>query len=111
MDKYEVIVNESGIVLPEEVEKLFNEARTIDETVKDLNKKKKAIEEPLKKAMIKHGIDKFKCQYMSATTTIGAEYDIIDTDKMKADGIYEKYAIRAKKTDYVTIRYKRERDD
>lgn len=111
MAKYEVIVNDAGIVLPPEVEQLFNTARTIDETVKELQKQKKEIEEPLKKAMLKYGVDKFQCDYMSASTVIGANYDIINTDKMKEDGIYEKYAIPTKKSDYVTIRYRKAKDE
>lgn len=108
---YEVIVNESGIVLPPVIEQLFNTARTIDETVKDLQKQKKEIEEPLKAAMIKYGVDKFQCEYMTASTVIGADYDIINTDKMKADGIYEQYAIHTKKNDYVTIRYRKAKNN
>lgn len=111
MAKYEVLVNDAGIVLPPEVEQLFNTARTIDETVKELQKQKKEIEEPLKNAMLKYGVDKFQCDYMSASTVIGANYDIINTDKMKEDGIYEKYAIHAKKSDYVTIRYRKAKDE
>ena len=111
-DKYEVIINDRGeIELPEEIEQAFNAVRTISQTIKELEAQKKAIEEPLKKAMLKHGIEKFKCPYMTASTVKGAAYDAIDTEKMKADGIYDQYAIHMTKADYVTIRYKKEKAD
>lgn len=111
-DKYEVIINDRGeIELPEEIITAFNAVRTISQTIKELEAQKKSIEEPLKKAMLKHGIEKFKCPYMTASTVKGAAYDAIDTEKMKADGIYDQYAIHMTKADYVTIRYKKEKSD
>lgn len=108
-DKYEVIINDRGeIELPEEIIKAFDAVRTISQTIKELEAQKKAIEEPLKKAMLKHGVEKFKCPYMSASTVKGSAYDAINTEKMKADGVYDKYAIHMTKADYVTIRYKKD---
>ena len=107
-DKYEIIINHGEIQLPEEVEKLFDQVRTINSTIKALEAKKKEIEAPLKSAMMKNGIDKFSCQYMTATTIKGSPYTVFDEEQMKADGVYSKYAISLRKDDYVRINYKKD---
>lgn len=111
-DKYEVAINDRGeIELPEEIIKAFDTVRTISETIKELEAQKKAIENPLKKTMLKHGIDKFKCPYMTASTIRGSEYDAFNVEQMKADGVYEKYTTRMTKADYVTIRYRKDENN
>ena len=107
-DKYEIIIDHGEIQLPEEVEKLFDQVRTINTTIKALEDEKKAIEKPLKNAMMKHGIDKFACKYMSATTIKGSPYVVFDEEQMKKDGVYDKYAINLRKEDYVRINYRKD---
>ena len=107
-DKYEIIIDHGEIQLPEEVEKLFDQVRTINSTIKALEAEKKAIEKPLKSAMMKNGIDKFSCQYMTATTIKGSSYTVFDEEQMKADGVYDKYAINLRKEDYVRINYRKD---
>lgn len=110
-DKYEVSFRGSEIYLPEKVEEYFNEVREINRTIKVLKANKEAIEAPLKKAMLKHGIDRFQCRYMVASTIKGSPYVAFDTEQMKADGVYEKYAIPMTKDDYVRIVYRKGNDD
>ena len=108
VEKYEITINNGEIQLPEEVENLFDQVRTLSATIKALETEKKAIEKPLKDAMLKHGIDKFSCRYMSATTIKGSPYTVFDEEQMKADGVFDKYAINLRKDDYVRINYKKD---
>ena len=107
-DKYEIIIEHGEIQLPEEIENLFDQVRRINTTIKALEAEKKAIEKPLKNAMMKHGIDKFACKYMSATTIKGSPYVVFDEEQMKKDGVYDKYAIKLQKEDYVRINYRKD---
>ena len=106
-DKYQVSYKGSEIYLPEEVEKLFDRVRSIDELIESLEKQKKEIETPLKEAMLTHGIEKFKCKYMTATLVKGAPYYTFDKDAMLRDGVFSKYATQKKKKDSVRILYKK----
>ena len=106
-DKYEVSVNNGEIVLPQEVIDLFSQVRAIDATIKELKAQKDEIEKPLKAAMQKHGIESFKCQYMTATNVKGGFTESVNTDLMKKDGIYEKYAVMVPKSGYIRISYKK----
>lgn len=110
-DKYEVSFDGRDIMLPSVVEELFDQGRSYNEMIKKLTDEKKAIEAPLKKAMLKHGVDKFSCKYMSANTVKGSPYVAFDEEAMKRDGVYDKYAIHMTKDDYVTIRYRKEKKD
>lgn len=111
MDNYEVLVVGDEIILPAQVEELFGTVSELSAEIKALEAKKKAIEEPLKKAMKKYGIDKFKCKYMTASTVKGSTYVSYDAEKMKADGVYEKYAMVLPKDSYVKITYKKAKDE
>lgn len=106
-DKYEVSFDGNEIRLPEQVEELFFKVRQYNTMIKNLEEDKKAIEAPLKKAMLKYGVDKFTCRYMTATTIKGSPYTYFDEEAMKRDGVYEKYARQLTKDDYVRITYKK----
>lgn len=110
-DKYEVIVNDGEIILPQEVVDLFNQVKVIDSTIKALTDEKKAIEQPLKEAMKKNGIEKFSCKYMTATKVKDGFTESINTDAMKKDGIYDKYVVSVPKSGYIRITYKKEADN
>lgn len=110
-DRYEVTVNDGEIELPQEVVELFDQVRTIDATIKALKDQKDSIEKPLKATMQKHGIDKFACEYMTATRVKETLTEAIDTEKMKADGIYDKYMFRVPKAGYIRINYKKEKSN
>lgn len=109
--KYEVSFNGDEIYLPEKVVELFDHVRMLNGMIKNLKDEKDAIEKPLKSAMLKHHVDKFKCKYMSASTIKGAPYDAFNVEAMKADGVYDKYVIHMTKDDYVRINYKKEDKD
>lgn len=106
-DKYEVTVNNGEIILPQEVIDLFNQVRAIDATIKDLKAQKDEIEKPLKEAMKKHGVDKFTCEYMTATTVASSFTESVNVDMMKKDGIYDKYKVMVPKSGYIRISYKK----
>lgn len=110
-EKYNVTVSNGEIILPEEVVNLFNQVRTIDETIKMLTDEKKAIEQPLKEAMKKNGIEKFSCKYMTASSVKGGFTESINTEAMKKDGVYDKYAVKVPKSGHIRITYKKEADN
>lgn len=110
-DKYEVIVNDGEIILPQEVIDLFDQVRTIDATIKMLKEQKDEIEKPLKMAMAKNGVNSFKCQYMTATKVKDGFTESINTELMKKDGVYDKYAVKVPKSGYIRITYKKESDN
>lgn len=110
-DKYEVSVNNGEIVLPQEVIDLFDQVRTIDLTIKMLKEQKDEIEKPLKAAMKKHGVEKFTCKYMTATTVKETTTESVNTEMMKKDGIYEKYRVLVPKSGYVKITYRKDKKD
>lgn len=110
-DRYEVTINDGAIELPAEVVALFDQVRTIDATIKTLKEQKDSIEKPLKAAMQKYGIDKFTCEYMTASRVKETMTEAVDTEKMKKDGIYEKYMFRVPKAGYVRISYKKEKSN
>lgn len=111
MSKYQVEIVDGQIELPQEVVELFNQVRTIDATIKALKEQKDAIEKPLKAAMQKHNIDKFTCEYMTATTIKETMTESVNTERMKEDGIYEKYKMLIPKAGYVRINYKKEKNN
>lgn len=110
-DKYEVSFDGNEIRLPAQVEELFYKVRQYNAMIKDLEADKKAIEAPLKKAMLKHGVDKFSCKYMTAVAIKGSPYTYFDEEAMKRDGVYDKYVRQMNKDDYVRITYKKVTDD
>lgn len=110
MDKYEVVVTETGIELPHEAIELFRRVKAIDETIKTLKAEKDAIEKPLKAAMQNSGIKKFEYEgLMTATTVAGGWSEQVDTERMKKDGIYDKYMYRVPRNGSVRITYKKEK--
>jgi len=110
-DKYTVTVNNGEIILPQEVIDLFDQVRTIDATIKALKEQKDEIEKPLKAAMKKYGVDKFTCEYMTATTVKDTVTESVNTDMMKKDGIYDKYRVLVPKSGYIRINYKKEKNN
>lgn len=108
-DKYTVTVTNGEITLPQDVVELFDQVRTIDETIKALKDQKDAIEKPLKAAMKKYGVEKFTCEYMTATTVKDTTIESVDVETMKKDGIYDKYKVLVPKSGYVRINYRKEK--
>lgn len=110
-DRYEVSVRDGQIELPQEVVELFNQVRTIDSTIKALKEQKDAIEKPLKAAMQKYKVSKFQCDYMTAYTVAPTVELKVNVDKLRADGLFEKYSYPSPKAGYVAIKYKKEKDN
>jgi len=110
-EKYEVTVIDGQIELPQEVVELFGAVRNIDATIKELKEQKDTIEKPLKAAMKKYGVDKFSCEYMTATTVKDTMVETVNVEMMKGDGIYDKYKMLMPKAGYVRINYKKEKDN
>ncbi len=111
MDKYTVTVVNGEILLPPEVIDLFDQVRNIDLAIKALKEQKEEIEKPLKAAMKKHGVEKFSCEYMTATTIKDTVTETVNTDMMKKDGVYDKYKVLVPKSGYIRINYKKEKNN
>lgn len=110
-DRYEVMFKGDEIYLPEEVQNYFNQVRALNKMIKDLESQKEEIEKPLKAAMLKHGIEKFQCKYMTASIAKGANYYVYDTEAMRRDGVLDKYATQKKRADSVRIYYRKADED
>lgn len=107
---YDITVQNGEIAVSEEAINLFKTVQAINTTIKDLEAQKAAIEKPLKEAMQKNGITSFKCEgVLTASTVNGGWNEQVDTERMKKDGIYEKYAFRTPRSGYVKITYKKEK--
>lgn len=110
-DKYEVGFNGSEISLPDIARDYFETVSAINAQIKNLTELKKSIENPLKKAMLKHGIKKFSNDIFTATATIGVTRRVINEEAMKADGIYDKYLMDMPVADNVRITYRVKEDE
>lgn len=111
MAEYDIAINNGEITLTAEAIELFNQVHTIDATIKALKERKEAIEKPLKAAMQKNGIEKFECKYMTASNVMGSMSETVNVERMKKDGIYDKYKMYVPKSGYVRITYKKEKDN
>lgn len=111
MAEYDITINNGEITLTAEAIELFDQVRTIDATIKALKERKDAIEKPLKAAMQKNGVEKFSCSYMTATTVKDTTTETVNVERMKKDGIYDKYVMYVPKSGYVRINYKKEKDN
>ena len=109
MSELNLTVKNGEIVITEEVAGLLAQAQMLDRTIKELEKQKEAIEAPLKAAIIKNKIKQFKCDALTATKVDDTVSVSIDKDKMKADGVLDKYATYKTKAGSVKIYYAKEK--
>ena len=107
----DLIVKNGEIVITEEVAGLLAQAQMLDRTIKELEKQKEAIEAPLKAAIVKNNIKQFKCDALTATKVDDTVSVSIDKDKMKADGVLDKYATYKTKAGSVKIYYAKEKQN
>jgi len=103
----EIIVKNGELIVPESALALFDEARVLKNTIKELQSRLDEIEKPLKDAMYKSGVKKYEGTALTASKIEGSEYETVDVDRLAADGLYDKYVTVKKKKDSVRITYKK----
>ncbi len=111
MSDYEVLVRDGQIVVNDEVVNLLNRARMLDITIKELTTKRDAIINSLKSVMNKNGIDSFKSGIVNISRTEAKAKEEINVEKMKKDGIYEKYAYTVPTGGYLRVTYPKVKND
>jgi len=111
MSEYEITVKDGQIVVTDEVLGILEQARALDRTIKELKAKKDAIEKSLKAAMTKNNIDSFKCDVMTVSKTKDYMKATINEERMKSDGIYEKYLMYLPTSGSMRITYRKEKNN
>lgn len=110
-DKYEVIIKDGQIVMTEEVTNLLKQARLLDETIKDLTKRRDEIIKAMKTAMDKNHIDLFESGIVRIARTSDSVKKEINVVKMKEDGIYDKYVFDLPTKGTLRVTYPKEKDN
>lgn len=106
---YEVTVKDGKIVVTEEIASLLERALMLDRTIKDLTDKRDAIVKPLKAAMSKNGITSFKSSYLNVSRTSDSVTETVNVERMKEDGIYERYVMFIPKSGSMRVTYPKEK--
>jgi regulator of replication initiation timing len=110
-EKYEITTNNGELVVNETVLALFDRARTLKATIDELKKQLDEIEKPLKKAMAKGKVKKYEGESLTAVSIDNSFTETVNTERMKADGIYEKYKMLVPKSGSVRIYYAKEKNN
>lgn len=90
-EKYEVMIEDGKIVMTDEVAGLIKAAKAMDETIKDLTKRRDAITNAIKTAMDKNKIDVFESADIRIARTSDSTKEEINVEKLKKDGLYSNY--------------------
>lgn len=107
--KYEVMVEDGHLVITDDVALLLSRARMLDATIKSLSKERDSIIEAMKDAMNKNGIDKFESDFMRINRSKTTMKDAVNVEKMKADGIYDKYVYHVPSGGSLTATFPKEK--
>lgn len=111
MSEFELTVKDGQIVVTEEVANALAQAQILDKTIKELTAQRDAIVKPLKAAMDKNGITSFKSDYLSVSHTAGSMTETVNIEKMKSDGIFEKYRMYIPKNGSYRVTFKKEKSN
>lgn len=90
-EKLDLTVKDGQIVMTEEVAGLIKAAKAMDETIKDLTKRRDAITKAIKNAMDKNKITVFESADIRIARTSDSTKEEINVEKLKKDGLYSKY--------------------
>ena len=105
MNEFELTVKDGEIVITAEVAGYLEQAQLLDKTIKELTDQRDAIVKPLKAAMDKNGITSFKSQYLNVSHTADSMTETVNIEKMKDDGIYERYVMFIPKNGSYRVTY------
>lgn len=115
------IINKDGEVIEVEeknelVEKKLYEVGAIDEATYDLLEQYLTMKEQyeifrykLQKAMSENGIKSWKNDYFTATIKPESTQKRLDTERLKEDGVYNKYLKLVPVKESITIEFKKEK--
>lgn len=109
MNEFELTVKDGQIVITAEVAGYLEQAQLLDKTIKELTAQRDAIVKPLKAAMDKNGITSFKSQYLNVSHTADSMTETVNIEKMKSDGVFEKYRMYIPKNGSYRVTYPKEK--
>lgn len=109
MSEFELTVKDGKIVITEEVANLLKQARMLDKTIKELKEQKDAIVNTLKDVMGKNHIESFKSDYLNVSYSAGGVTETVNTERMKDDGIYERYVMYMPKAASYRVTFPKEK--
>lgn len=110
MAEFELTVTDGQIVVTEEVANLLKTARMLDATIKSLSKDRDAIIKTMKDVMDKNGIDSFKSDIVNINRTATTMKEEVNIDKLKKDGLYEKYCYHVPSGGTLRVTYPKEKN-
>lgn len=108
--KYEVMVEDGHLVITDEVADLLRRARMLNATIKSLEGERDEIIKTLKDAMNKNGIDSFKSGIVNVSRTATTMKEEINVDKLKKDGLYDKYVYHVPSGGSLRVTYPKEKE-
>lgn len=111
MNEFEIAVKDGEIVITAGVANLLEQAQLLNKTIKDLTAKRDAITEALKWAMSDNGIESFKSQYVNVSHVKASMTETVNVEKLKMDGLYEKYRMYIPKNGSYRVTFKKEKDN
>ena len=108
-EKYEVMVEDGHLVITDEVADLLRRARMLNTTIKSLEDERDGIIKTLKDAMNKNGIDSFKSGIVNVSRMATTMKEEINVDKLKKDGLYDKYVYHVPSGGTLRVTYPKEK--
>lgn len=87
----------------------LHKATMLKQTIEALKKELDEIEKPFKKTMMKSDVKKYSNDFLTASKVEPTYKETVNTDAMKADGIYDKYKLLVPKAGYVRMSYRKEK--
>ena len=109
-EKYEVMVEDGHLVITDEVADLLRRARMLNTTIKSLEDERDGIIKTLKDAMNKNGIDSFKSGIVNVSRMATTMKEEINVDKLKKDGLYDKYVYHVPSGGSLRVTYPKEKN-
>lgn len=109
-EKYEVMVEDGHLVITDEVAELLRRARMLDATIKSLTKDRDAIIKTMKDVMDRNKIDSFESDIININRTAYSTQTKVNVDKLKKDGLYEKYCFHVPSGGTLRVTYPKEKE-
>lgn len=103
------MVEDGHLVITDEVADLLRRARMLDATIKSLTEEKDGIINTMKKVMDKNGIDSFESDILNINRTAYTTQTKVNVDKLKKDGLFEKYCYHVPSGGTLRVTYPKEK--
>lgn len=105
-EKYEMTIVEGKLIPNDRALQAFEEARLLNQQIKELTDRRDTIINALKKAMKDNNVDEYDGKSLRAKKVPSTTVETVNTDAMKKDGIYEKYLLLIPRDGYTKVTYK-----